>query len=136
MRLSVSLPPALAADLDRMVAARGLPSRSSAVAEMVRMQLTRHHATLGCERMAGTITLVYDNSGANVRARVMQIQQRYVKETITSQHAFLEDDHSLEVLLVQGPGETLRALCDELAACRGVEQADLTLTAALLPPLH
>jgi CopG family transcriptional regulator, nickel-responsive regulator len=136
VRLSVSLPPTLASDLDGMVAARGLPSRSAAVAEMVRMQLARHHAALGSERMAGTITLVYDNSGTNVRGRVMRIQRRYLKETITSQHAFLEDDHSLEVLLVQGPGGTLRALCDELLGCRGVEQADLTLTAALLPPLH
>jgi CopG family nickel-responsive transcriptional regulator len=136
VRFSVSLPPALGADLDAMVRARGLPSRSSAVAEMVRLQLVRHRTVLGSGRLAGTITLVYQNGASHVRTRLREIQRKYLKETITSQHAFLEDDHSLEVLLVQGPGERLRNLCNELVKCRGVEQAELTLTAALLPPLH
>ena len=130
------MPQDLAEDLDEMVQSRGLPSRSGAVAEMVRLQLTRHRASLARGRLAGTITLVYENTGNSVRTRITRIQRRYLKETITSQHAFLEDDHSLEVLLVQGPALTLRSLCDELLACRGVQQAELTLTSRLLPPLH
>jgi CopG family nickel-responsive transcriptional regulator len=135
VRFSVSLPPSLAADLDAMVASRGLPSRSAAVAEMVRSQLVRHRTALGHGTLAGTITLVYRNSGT-VRSRIAGIQRKFLKETITSQHAFLENDYSLEVLLVQGPADTLRDLCNELTKCRGVEQAELTFTAALLPPLH
>ena len=136
MRFSVSLPPSLAADLDAMVESRGLPSRSAAVAEMVRSQLVRHRTALGQGTLAGTITLVYRNSGGAVRSRIAGIQRRFLKETITSQHAFLENDYSLEVLLVQGPADTLRDLCNELTKCRGVEQAELTFTAALLPQLH
>jgi len=119
-----------------MVAERGLPSRSAAVADMVRHQLIRHRTALGTAIVSGTITVVYDNTGNNVRTRITRIQREYLKEVISSQHVFLEDDHSLEVLLVQGPGETLKALCDALTACRGVEQAELAVTAALLPPLH
>jgi CopG family transcriptional regulator, nickel-responsive regulator len=136
VRFSVSLPPDLASDLDAMVASRGLPSRSSAVAEMVRRQLVRHRVQLGRGTLAGTITLVYKNAGNSARTRLTEIQRKYLKETISSQHVFLEDDHSLEVLLVQGPGDVLRDLCNELASCRGVEQAELALTATLLPPLH
>ena len=50
--------------------------------------------------------------------------------------AFLGDDQSLEVLLVQGPSEHLRDLCDELREIRGVQQLKLVTTTALLPPLH
>jgi len=55
---------------------------------------------------------------------------------ISSQHVFLEDDQSLEVLLVQGPADRLQALCDELRKIRGVQQIKLVATTALLPPLH
>ena len=41
-----------------------------------------------------------------------------------------------EALLVQGPAETLRALTDEITACKGVKTVKLAITAALLPPLH
>jgi CopG family nickel-responsive transcriptional regulator len=49
---------------------------------------------------------------------------------------FLEDDQSLEVLLVQGPADRLRSLCDDLRKIRGVQQIKLVATTALLPPLH
>jgi len=135
VRFSVSLPRELAQRLDAMVGDRGLPSRSLAVAEMVQRQLARHRLSLGDEVLAGTVTLVYRGSDASTRANLLRVQHRYLDETITSQHAFLEDDHALEVLLVQGPGHRLRALCDELLACRGVEHAELTATGILLPPL-
>jgi len=130
------VPPDLALDLDQMVADRGLQSRSQAVTEMVRHELVQHRAAHGRSTLAGTITVVYQNAGNNVRTRLTQIQREYLQEIITSQHVFLENEHSLEVLLVQGPSKTLRELCNQLMACRGVEQAQLTFTAALLPPLH
>lgn len=136
VRFSVSLPHDLATQLDAMVGERGLPSRSLAVAEMVRRQLVRHRLAIGDQTVAGAVTVVYRSSDANLRAQILRIQRRYLDETISSQHVFLEADHGLEVLLVQGPGQRLRALCDELLACRGVEQAELTATGALLPPLH
>lgn len=119
-----------------MVAGRGLQSRSQAVTDMVRQELVRYRAAHGAATLAGTITVVYRNAGTNVRTRITQIQAEYLREVITSQHVFLEDEHGLEVLLVQGPAKKLRTLRDQLLACRGVEQAELAFTAALLPPLH
>ena len=48
----------------------------------------------------------------------------------------LEEDQSLEVLLVQGPPQRLQQLCDDLRRVRGVQQIKLVTTTALLPPLH
>jgi CopG family nickel-responsive transcriptional regulator len=70
-----------------------------------------------------------------VRHQLAQTQAEYLKEVISSQHVFLEDDQSLEVLLVQGPAR-LRDLCDALRKVRGVQQLRLFTTTALLPPLH
>jgi CopG family nickel-responsive transcriptional regulator len=135
-RLSVSLPSELLAQLDAMVAERGLPSRSQMISELIRHELAEHSEGLNGAVLAGTITLIYRAESGRVRQALAQTQGEFVKEVISSQHVFLEDDQSMEVLLVQGPSERLRELCDQLRKLRGVQQIKLVTTTALLPPLH
>ena len=135
-RLSVSLPTDLLAQLDSMIVARGLPNRSQTIAEMIRHELSEHSEGQPGEVIAGTITLIYRAESGRVRHALAQTQLAYLKEVISSQHVFLEDDQSLEVLLVQGPSERLQQLCDDLRKIRGVQQIKLFATTALLPPLH
>jgi CopG family nickel-responsive transcriptional regulator len=135
-RLSVSLPSELLARLDAMVDERGLPSRSQMIAELIRHALAEHNEGRVNAMLAGTLTLIYRAESGRVRHALAQVESRYVKEVISSQHVLLEDDQSLEVLLVQGPARRLRALCDDLRGVRGVQQIKLVTTTALLPPLH
>ncbi len=136
-RLSMSLPANLFRQLDMMVEERGLPSRSQLIAELIRHALAEHEAlTRPDETLAGTVTIVYTGGGGRVRQQLAETQGDYLKEVISSQHVFLEEDQSLEVLLVQGPAVRLKQLCDALRAIRGVQQLQLVTTTALLPPLH
>lgn len=135
-RLSVSLPAELLAQLDEMVRERALPSRSQMIAELIRHELAEHLEAVAGAVVAGTITLIYRTDSGRVRHALAQTQLAYLKEVISSQHVFLEDDQSLEVLLVQGPSERLQGLCDELRRIRGIQQIKLVTTTALLPPLH
>ncbi|WP_423603252.1 CopG family ribbon-helix-helix protein [Sphingomonas sp. MS122] len=136
-RLSMSLPAELFHQLDMMVEERGLPSRSQLISELIRHALAEHEALTRPEDMlAGTITLVYRGNRGRVRQQLSETQTDYLKEVISSQHVFLEDDQSLEVLLVQGPATRLKELCDALRSIRGVQQLQLVTTTALLPPLH
>ncbi len=135
-RLSVSLPADLLAQLDAMVADRGLPSRSQMISELIRHELAEHSEGVAGAILAGTITLIYRAESGRVRQALAQTQSEFLKEVISSQHVFLEDDQSLEVLLVQGPSERLQAFCDALRKVRGVQQIKLVTTTALLPPLH
>ena len=136
-RLSMSLPSDLFRQLDMMVEERGLPSRSQLIAELIRHALADHEARIRPEDMlAGTVTLVYRGNRGRVRQQLSETQADYLKEIISSQHVFLEDDQSLEVLLVQGPAMRLKELCDALRGIRGVHQLQLVTTTALLPPLH
>ncbi len=135
-RLSVSLPAELLAQLDAMVAERALPSRSQMLAELIRHEVAEHQEGRAEAILAGTLTLIYRAENGRVRQALAQTQSAYIKEVISSQHVILEDDQSLEVLLVQGPSQRLRALCDDLRKVRGVQQIKLVTTTALLPPLH
>lgn len=136
-RLSMSLPAELFRQLDVMVEERGLPSRSQLIAELIRHALAEHEAlTRPDETLAGTVTLIYRADKGRVRHQLAQTQADYLKEVISSQHVFLEDDQSMEVLLVQGPAVRLKELCDALRRIRGVQQLQLVTTTALLPPLY
>ena len=136
-RLSISLPAALMQRLDAMLHERQIPSRSQLIAELISHDIARHEALTHPDALfAGTITLVYRADRGQVRQQLAQIEAEYLKEVISTQHVFLEDDQSLEVLLVQGPALRLRALADALRVVRGVQQLDLVTTTALLPPLH
>jgi CopG family nickel-responsive transcriptional regulator len=135
-RLSVSLPGELLAQLDAMVSERGLPSRSQMISELIRHALAAHGESRTNSVLAGTVTLIYRAESGRVRHALAQTEAAYIKEVISSQHVLLEDDQSLEVLLVQGPARRLTALCDDLRKVRGVQQIKLVTTTALLPPLH
>lgn len=134
-RVSMTLSEELLHKLDAMIAARGLPSRSKLIAELIEDAIADIEDTPDAI-LAGTITLIYRAGFGWVRHRIAETQRIYLKEVISSQHVFLENEQSLEVLLVQGPLFRLNALCDELRALRGVQQVRLVKTTALLPPLH
>ena len=135
-RLSVSLPAELLSQLDSMVEQRGLTSRSQMIAELIRHELAEHNEGIPWAVLSGTITLIYRAESGRVRQALAQAQSDYLTEVISAQHVFLEDDQSLEVLLVQGPSQRLLALCDRLRKIRGVHQIKLVTATALLPPLH
>jgi CopG family nickel-responsive transcriptional regulator len=135
-RISVSLPPDLLAELDRMVELRGYGSRSQAIGEMVNFQLAEHKRALGSEVMAGTLTLLYNRGTRGLQGRLADLQYQHLTEVISSLHVHLSEDQMLEVLLVQGPASRLQAIADEMIALRGVVTGHLQLLTAVIPPLH
>jgi CopG family transcriptional regulator, nickel-responsive regulator len=135
-RISVSLPVSIFNELDLMVAERGLESRSKAIAEMVTQFGVQHREDKGVDVMAGTITIVYDEGKGNFLQRLAQLERHFVDEVISSLHVQLENNHRMEVLLVQGPVNRLRMIADQLVALKGVRTGKLTLTSMIMPPLH
>jgi CopG family nickel-responsive transcriptional regulator len=135
-RISISLPPDLLAELDRMVESRGYVSRSQAIGEMVNYQLAEHKRAVGNEVMAGTITLLYNRATRGLQGRLADLQYQHIAEVISSLHVHLTEDQMLEVLLVQGPAARLQAIANEMITLRGIITGRLQLLAAVIPPVH
>lgn len=135
-RVTVSMPDQAFQVLDRLVAERGFESRSQAVAEMIHQHGAQHLGKIGTEVMAATLSLVYDESKSSLLRDLSRIFREHIAEVISSQHVLLEDEHVLEVILMQGPARMLREISNKLVACKGVKTAQLTLTPYLIPPLH
>lgn len=135
-RITISMPEDTFLALDRIVTERGFDSRSQAIVEMIHQQAAEHLGKIGTQVMAGTLTMIYDESKSTLLKDLSRVCREHITEVISSQHILLEDDHVLEVLLMQGPANTLRQIANELVTCKGVKSTHLTLTPHLLPPLH
>ncbi len=135
-RISASLLPEVYEMIDKIVEQRGFKNRSQALNEIITQSAASHSSYLGNQIVAGTITLVYDESKPYLLETLTQIQRKHINEVLSSQHILLDRNHTMQVLLMQGPATKLRTIKDELVSCKGVRKANLTLTSNLLPPIH
>jgi len=127
-RFSVSLAPSLLHDLDAMVHQKGYNNRSLAIADMIRDQLVEHRQKLGDRELAGTITLVYDHHKPHLQELLTALQHDHHQLILSTVHVHLDHDNCLEVLLVKGNGNNIRAIADQLIAAKGVKHGKLTIT--------
>lgn len=135
-RISLSLPGEVLRGFDALVEERGFDSRSQAVGELISRELDRHASTDGKEIMTGTIVLVYEHSRGDLKRRLADIQYDHIAEVISSLHVLLENEHTMEVVLVQGRARKLRRIANELITCKGVKSGSMTLTASLMPQIQ
>ena len=127
-RFSVSLPPSLLSQLDRMASEKGYDNRSLAIADMIRDHLVEHRQKFGSEEIAGTITLVYEHHKQHVQETLTDIQHDHHAVIISTLHVHFDHHNCLEVLIVRGQAAVIRKIADELIAAKGVKHGKLTVT--------
>lgn len=127
-RFSVSLPKALARELDRMSREKGYDNRSLAIADMIRANLVEHRQQQGDAEIAGSITMVYDHHRHHLQDLLTDLQHDHREVIISSLHVHLDHDNCLEVLVVRGDAREIKKLADELIAAKGVKHGKLVIT--------
>ncbi len=127
-RFSVSLPPALLDQLDRMAREKSYDNRSLAIADMIRAQLVEHHQQMGSAEIVGTITLVYDHHKQHVQETLTEIQHDHHEVIVSTVHVHLDHHNCLEVLIVKGKAALVKRIADALIAAKGVKHGKLTVT--------
>lgn len=135
-RVTVSLPQSVLAELDATVARRGFASRSQAVAELLHRGLVEDQTELGDEVMCGALTLFYGQLSTGVEQRLAELQRANIDEVIASFHVHLNENRTMEVVLLQGPARKMQAIADEMITVRGVISGRLQVVAAIIPQIH
>lgn len=135
-RFTVSMPAPTVRGLDRVAKGRGFANRSQALATLIRESVTDYDSRLDDTVMMGVLTFTYEHRRRNLQNRITDLHHRYLKEIVTIQLVHLENDQSLQILVVQGPARFLRQLKDAFASLKGVQHAALQLNSTVLPPLY
>ena len=80
--------------------------------------------------------MVYDVNRGNIQKDLAELQRAHIDEVISTLNVLLEDDHVMEVMIVQGPGRKLRALANRLISRKGVRTGKITMASQIMPPIH
>ncbi|AFU37750.1 putative transcriptional regulator [Acinetobacter baumannii TYTH-1] len=88
------------------------------------------------EVMVGTLTLLYDASQMTLRNQLVDLQQQFLAQVISSLHIQLDQQKILQVMLMQGASSELRQISQQFIVLKGVIKGHLELMDAVMPPIQ
>jgi CopG family transcriptional regulator, nickel-responsive regulator len=130
-RISISLEETLLDAFDRSITARGYPTRSEAIRDLIRDRLVEEEAAaslVGSGEQVAVVTLVYDHHARALATRLIEKQHHHHHLVVSSLHIHLGQRHCLEVSVLRGKAAEVRHLGEQLLATKGVLHGDLTFT--------
>ena len=74
------------------------------------------------------MTLVYDHNKRDIANHLAEIQQEYRAEILAVQRFTLNENHSMEVISLNGISARLTELSDRLISEKGIQHGRLTMT--------
>jgi CopG family nickel-responsive transcriptional regulator len=125
-RFSVSIPPKLLEDFDKVIKKMGY-ERSKAIRLAMQNFLTEYRWTSEEERVGvGALVMIYGHETRGLEETLTDIQHEYRKVISSTTHIHLDDQNCLEILAVKGEVKTTQSLAKKLMRERGVKQLKLT----------
>ena len=128
VRFGVSVDKPLLDLFDRLVQRRHYATRSEALRDMIRQELSLQAMDEDAE-VAGAVTYLFDHHRRTLLNRITDLQHDHQGLILSAQHIHLDHDHCLEIVAVRGKAKSVQQLADRLKAVKGVEQCLLSVTA-------
>jgi len=126
-RLSFSLERPLLQRMERLRVDAGYGNRSEFFRDMIRDRLVEREWERDKEAV-GTITLVYDHHARRLNEKLTDLQHDHHEVILATTHVHLDHDHCVEVILVKGKAERIRAISDVLRKQKGVLHGGLSMS--------
>ena len=129
VRFGVALEGSLLRDLDAVVRERG-GTRSELLRDLARAEVGRAKVPKAVDAIA-TLTLVYDHHVRDLSERLTDLQHELGEQVRASLHVHISPDLCLEVIVIRGRSDRLKAIADRMLALRGVKQGGIEIVAGL-----
>jgi len=128
-RMGVSIPWDLVDRFDEIISERGYASRSEGIRDAIRNYISYYEWMAEVEgELVGTLTLIYDHKITGVADSVTNVQQEYRDIIKSSIRIPLDSHNQLEVIILRGEGEDVKALTGRIMSLRGVKHVKLNIT--------
>lgn len=127
-RFGVSVQADLVRAFDRNISGRGYRTRSEAIRDLMRDYLVEDEWRSQRRRVVGTVTIVYDHETRELNHVLTELQHQCHDAIVCTTHVHLDERNCLEVIVVQGRAEQVRAIADRLISTRGVKHGKLVCT--------
>jgi CopG family transcriptional regulator, nickel-responsive regulator len=137
-RITLSIDDDLARSLDQHMKKHRYASRSEALRDILREARARAdlEEKTGTAQDGGfcvaTLAYVYDHETRDLGRRLTKAQHRHHDLQVATLHVHLDHESCLEVAVLRGPAQAVRALASETTSQRGVRYGQLHLVPAAL----
>ena len=127
VRFSVSVEDDLLEQFDAFCQREHYATRSEAVRQLIRNQLTERAWEDDASEVAGTLTLVYDHHRPQLSDRLTEVQHQHTDLVVSTLHAHLTHELCLEVIILRGPAARLRQIASQLKGLKGIYKGELVM---------
>ncbi|MDR3707347.1 MAG: nickel-responsive transcriptional regulator NikR [Capsulimonadaceae bacterium] len=131
IRFGVSLPGELIACFDRAIRSKGYKTRSEAIGDLIRESLIEDQWQRAEGNLIGTVTIVYSHDKHGLSDTLNALQHSHHDAIVCTTHVHMDEHNCLEVVVVRGTAEQIRAISDRLISTTGVKHGKLVCTSAV-----
>jgi len=127
-RFGVSIEEELLTWFDARVAEKGYTSRSEAIRNLIRQEMVKDEWDNPEAEVIGTVTIVYEHHLHELANVMAEVQHQYHDCIVCSTHIHMDAHNCLEVVIVRGSGDKVKAIAQSLISTRGVKHGQLVCT--------
>lgn len=127
-RVTISLDDGLLAEFDDFIRRKGYENRSEAIRDLVRRRLQDDALERkAAENAVASLSYVYNHHQRDLSRRLTQAQHDSHDLVLSTLHVHLDHENCLEVVMLRGPADHVRAFAESTIAETGVRHGSLNL---------
>jgi CopG family nickel-responsive transcriptional regulator len=127
VRFGVSLDMDLLDGFDKLIRKMGYDNRSEAIRDLIREKIVQEEWQEPAGETFGIAFLVYDHEALSLDKRLTDTQHNHVGHIVSTLHVHIDESNCVEVVMLKGPGKTIRAIGEKLVSMRGIKYGKLTM---------
>jgi CopG family nickel-responsive transcriptional regulator len=124
-RIGVSLDKELLSMFDELIAGQGYKSRSEAIRDLVRRQLSEERQQNPKAKAVAAVFLVYDHHSTKLTESLIELQHTHTLTSslhvVSSLHVHLDEHDCLEVIVLKGRVGEINKVAENILSMKGVK---------------
>ena len=132
-RIGVSLEKELLSTFDKLIFEQGYQSRSEAIRDLIRQQLSEARLEDPQAKAVAAVFLVYDHHSTKLTKSLIDLQHTHTTggtlQVISSLHIHLDEHDCLEVIVLRGRVSEIHQVADRILSMKGVKLGRVNVVA-------
>jgi len=134
-RIGVSLDKELLLTFDKLIAKQGYQSRSEAIRDLIRQQLSQACLKDPKAKAVAAVFMVYDHHATKLSDKLIDLQHyvtakrgpSHTLQVISSLHVHLDEHDCLEVVVLRGQVRAINRMAENILSLKGVKLGRINL---------
>ncbi len=128
-RIGVSVDKKLLSKFDKLIAKQGYQSRSEAIRDLVRQQLSDERVGDPKAEAVAVVILVYDHHSTKLMEKLTGLQHSHLLQTISAMHIHLDEHECLEIVVLRGRVCEIKKTAENIISIKGVRLGRINFVA-------